>query len=62
MDDESKPPVSQDPAEWRPLRPELVCEVRYDHFSGDRFRQGTKFLHWRPDKDPRQCTFDQVRP
>ena len=47
-------------AEWQPLRPVLVAEVRFDHFSGDRFRHGTKFLRWRPDKDPRQCTFDQV--
>jgi ATP-dependent DNA ligase len=48
--------------EWKPLEPKLVCEVRYDHFSGGRFRHGTKFLRWRPDKDPRQCTFDQVQP
>jgi ATP-dependent DNA ligase len=48
--------------EWKPLRPTLVCEVRYDHFSGGRFRHGTKFLRWRPDKAPRQCTFDQVLP
>ncbi|MDP9121984.1 MAG: ATP-dependent DNA ligase [Acidobacteriota bacterium] len=48
--------------EWQPLRPALVCEVRYDHFSGERFRHGTKFLRWRPDKAPRQCTFEQVRP
>jgi len=48
--------------EWEPLRPELVCEVRYDHFSGGRFRHGTKFLRWRPDKEPRACTFEQVRP
>jgi ATP-dependent DNA ligase len=47
--------------EWVALRPELVCEVRYDHWSGDRFRHGTAFLRWRPDKAPRQCTFDQVR-
>ncbi|MGC2199139.1 MAG: ATP-dependent DNA ligase [Stellaceae bacterium] len=46
--------------EWEPLRPELVVEVRYDHVSGDRFRHGTRFLRWRPDKAPRQCTFDQV--
>jgi ATP-dependent DNA ligase len=46
--------------EWEPLRPELVVEVRYDHFSGDRFRHGTKFLRWRPDKAPKQCRFDQV--
>jgi ATP-dependent DNA ligase len=48
--------------EWEPLAPVLVCEVRYDHFSGDRFRHGTKFLRWRPDKDPKTCTFEQVRP
>jgi ATP-dependent DNA ligase len=48
--------------EWVRLEPKLVCEVRYDHFSGDRFRHGTKFLRWRPEKKPRQCTFDQVRP
>jgi ATP-dependent DNA ligase len=47
-------------AEWEPLRPELVVDVRYDHVSGNRFRHGTKFLRWRPDKDPRQCTFDQL--
>jgi ATP-dependent DNA ligase len=34
----------------------------YDHFSDDRFRHGTKFLRWRPDKQPRACTFEQVRP
>jgi ATP-dependent DNA ligase len=48
--------------EWQPVRPELVCEVRYDHFSGDRFRHGTKFLRWRPDKAPELCTVDQVQP
>jgi ATP-dependent DNA ligase len=47
-------------AQWEPLRPELVVEVRYDHVSGDRFRHGTRFLRWRPDKAPRQCTFDQM--
>jgi ATP-dependent DNA ligase len=47
--------------EWEPLRPALVCEVRYDHFSGDRFRHGTRFLRWRPEKRPDQCTFEQVR-
>ena len=46
--------------EWKPLRPKLVVEVRYDHFSGGRFRHGTSFLRWRPDKAPRQCTFEQV--
>lgn len=49
-------------SEWQPLRPKLVCEVQYDHFSGGRFRHGTKFLRWRPEKKPRQCTFDQLRP
>lgn len=48
--------------EWEPLDPVLVCEVRYDHFSGGRFRHGTKFLRWRPDKKPEACTYDQVRP
>ena len=47
--------------EWESLKPTLVCEVRYDHFSGGRFRHGTKFLRWRPDKKPKQCTFDQLR-
>ncbi len=48
--------------EWEPVRPELVCEVEYDYFSQGRFRHGSKFLRWRPDKDPRSCTMDQVRP
>ena len=48
-------------AEWQPLDPKLVVEVQYDHFTGGRFRHGTKFLRWRPDKNPRQCTFDQVK-
>ncbi|MGI6851880.1 ATP-dependent DNA ligase [Mesorhizobium sp. 1B3] len=47
-------------AEWQPLRHELVVEVRYDQVTGDRFRHGTKLLRWRPDKAPRQCTFDQI--
>jgi ATP-dependent DNA ligase len=47
--------------EWVPLDPVLVCEVRYDHFSGGRFRHGTKFLRWRPDKKPTACTYSQVR-
>ena len=46
--------------EWQPLRPSLVCEVRYDHFSGGRFRHGAKFVRWRPDKKPELCTDDQV--
>jgi ATP-dependent DNA ligase len=48
-------------AEWQPLAPKLVCEVRYDHFTGGRFRHGTKFLRWRPDKKPEQCQMDQVK-
>jgi ATP-dependent DNA ligase len=47
--------------EWVPLKPKLVGEFQYDHFSGGRFRHGTKFLRWRPDKKPRQCTMDQVK-
>src|SRR2546421_967126 len=47
--------------EWEPLAPKLVVEVGYDHFTGGRFRHGTRFLRWRPDKAVRQCTFDQVK-
>lgn len=47
-------------AKWEPLRTKLVVEVTYDHFSGDRFRHGTGFVRWRPDKLPRQCTMEQV--
>ena len=46
--------------EWQPLKPVLVAEVQFDHFTGGRFRHGTKFLRWRPDKDPKQCTMKQV--
>jgi len=46
--------------EWEPLSPKLVAEVQYDHLSGDRFRHGTRFLRWRPDKRPRQCLMNQV--
>ncbi len=48
-------------ATWSPLKPKLVIEICYDHFSGERFRHGTSILRWRPDKAPRQCTFDQLR-
>ena len=48
-------------AEWQPLKPKLVVEVCYDHFSGDRFRHGTRMLRWRPDKSPKQCRMDQVK-
>lgn len=46
--------------EWEPLAPEIVVEIEYDHFTGGRFRHGTRFLRWRPDKAPRQCTMDQL--
>lgn len=46
--------------EWEPLATKLVVEVEYDHFTGGRFRHGTGFLRWRPDKAPRQCTMKQV--
>ncbi len=46
--------------EWQPLKPVLVVEIQFDHFTGGRFRHGTKFLRWRPDKNPRQCTMKQV--
>jgi ATP-dependent DNA ligase len=49
-------------AQWKPLKPALVVEVRYDHFTGGRFRHGTKLLRWRPDKAPNQCMIDQVKP
>jgi ATP-dependent DNA ligase len=49
-------------AQWQPLQPKLVVEVRYDQVTGRRFRHGTGFLRWRPDKSPRQCTFDQLAP
>jgi len=47
--------------EWEPLATKLVVEVQFDHFTGGRFRHGTKFLRWRPEKSPRACTMDQVR-
>ena len=47
---------------WEPLKPKLVVEVRYDQVTGRRFRHGTGFLRWRPDKDPKQCTFQQLAP
>ncbi len=45
---------------WQALRPERVCEVKYDHLQGDRFRHGTTFLRWRPDKPPGSCRYDQL--
>ena len=49
-------------SEWQPLRPELVVEVEYDQVTSGRFRHGTRLLRRRPDKDPRQCTCDQLAP
>jgi ATP-dependent DNA ligase len=48
-------------SQWVPLKPKLVVEVSYDHFSGDRFRHGTRLLRWRPDKAPQQCGMDQLK-
>jgi ATP-dependent DNA ligase len=45
---------------WEPLRPERVVEVAYDHLQGDRFRHATQFIRWRPDRDPRSCTYSQL--
>jgi ATP-dependent DNA ligase len=46
--------------QWEPVDPKIVVEVTYDHFTGGRFRHGTKIVRWRPDKSPQQCTMDQV--
>ena len=46
--------------EWEPVDPKIVIEVAYDHFTGERFRHGTKIIRYRPDKSPKQCTMDQV--
>src|SRR5438270_6735995 len=48
-------------SEWQPLKPKLVCEVQYDHFSGGRFRHGTKFLRWRPVQKAEQCRMAPVK-
>jgi ATP-dependent DNA ligase len=45
---------------WEPLRIERVCEVKYDHLQGNRFRHATTFLRWRPDKQPHDCTYEQL--
>jgi ATP-dependent DNA ligase len=45
---------------WEPLRVERVCEVKYDHLQGDRFRHAAVFVRWRPDKPPAQCRYDQL--
>jgi ATP-dependent DNA ligase len=46
---------------WEGLRPELVAEVNFDHITGNRIRHGAKFVRWRPDKDPHECTLEQLR-
>ncbi|MBV9835264.1 MAG: ATP-dependent DNA ligase [Alphaproteobacteria bacterium] len=48
-------------AQWEPLKPKLVVEVRYDHVTGNRFRHGTRLVRWRPDKAPKQCTMEQLQ-
>jgi ATP-dependent DNA ligase len=48
-------------SEWQPLAPRLVVEVQFDHFTGGRFRHGTKLLRWRSDKAPKACTMIQVK-
>jgi ATP-dependent DNA ligase len=45
---------------WEPLRIERVCEVAFDHLQGDRFRHGTTFRRWRPDRQPDDCRYDQL--
>jgi ATP-dependent DNA ligase len=45
---------------WEPVRIERVCEVKYDHMQGPRFRHGAVFVRWRPDKEPRDCRYDQL--
>jgi ATP-dependent DNA ligase len=52
---------TQRSSEWQPLQPKLVVEVLYDQVTGDRFRHGTRFLRWRPDKAAGQCRMDQLR-
>ncbi len=48
-------------SEWKPVRPELVVEISYDHFTGGRFRHGTTIIRWRSDKKPKQCTMEQLK-
>jgi ATP-dependent DNA ligase len=48
-------------AQWEPLKLKLVAEVQYDHVTGNRFRHGTRFVRWRPDKRPDQCTLEQLQ-
>ncbi len=52
---------SDEDLQWEGLRPELVCEIGFDHITGNRIRHGAKFMRWREDKDPRECTMGQLR-
>jgi ATP-dependent DNA ligase len=52
---------SEEELVWEGLRPELVCEVEFDHITGDRIRHGAKFARWRTDKEPRECVLSQLR-
>jgi ATP-dependent DNA ligase len=52
---------SDEELQWEGLRPELVCEVQFDHITGRRIRHGAKFIRWRPDKEPSECGIDQLR-
>jgi len=66
---EARTPRSSEFSRWShgkdlsfvPLRPDRVIEVRYDHMEGSRFRHTARFVRWRPDRDPRSCTFEQLR-
>ena len=58
---QSKTEQSLGRTEWKPLKPKLVVEVQYDHFTGNRFRHGSKFLRWRPGKSPKACSMAQVK-
>jgi ATP-dependent DNA ligase len=52
---------SEEELVWEGVRPELVCEVEFDHITGHRIRHGAKFVRWRDDKEPRECVFSQLR-
>ena len=65
---DTRTPRSSEHSRWNagkdlsfvPLRPDRVVEVRYDHMEGSRFRHTTQFVRWRPDRDPRSCTYEQL--
>ena len=48
--------------QWKPLKPALVVVVKFDQVTAGRFRHGTSIVRWRPDKDPKQCTYEQLKP